>query len=284
MKPLTKLMQTAVEHHQAGRYSEAEALYTEVHRRAPHYPEALHLLGLLFHQKGNHEAGRQRILQAIELRSDATYYNTLGVTQSALRLNEEALQSFSKAVELRAEYPEAWANWVGLLGRLENHQGLSKTLDQWVQSCPESVQARLQRAGHRYSQGHWREALDDYLALTKIRNSDAKPMLQAALLCHQLDQDERALQLFEQAQQRFLQGHSLVTRTVQSKLTHDIEQMEWLASQSGQVHDWATIASRFRQVREEMYGRGIGPLEGMVLSGEHERQIKGSGTTETFTM
>lgn len=274
MKTLATLMQSAVEHHQAGRHAEAEALYGEIHRRAPQNADALHLMGLLFHQKGEQAVALRRIMQAIELRSDiATYHNSLGVVHRALEQTSEAQVSFAKAVELRPSFHEAWANWVGLMAQLADAQGLSQTLDQWVQSCPQSVQARLQRAGHRYLQGDLVGALDDYLVLSKIRKDDLKPLLQAALLCHELGRDEQALDLFGRAQKRFLKDAKLGARIVQSKLNHDIEQMEWLESHFGDALDWKAIHTRFRQVREDLYGSGNGPQEGTVLSSEHQHQI-----------
>ena len=65
----------------------------------------------------------------------------------------------------------------------------------------------------------------------------------------------------------------LGARIVQSKLNHDIEQMEWLESHFGDSLDWKAIHTRFRQVREDLYGSGNGPQEGTVLSSEHQHQI-----------
>src|SRR5438045_2350285 len=49
-----QLMSAAVQHHQAGRLANAEAIYRQVLGRSPQNPDALHLLGLLLHQSGNH--------------------------------------------------------------------------------------------------------------------------------------------------------------------------------------------------------------------------------------
>src|SRR5437667_9046995 len=49
---LQRTLQEALAHHQAKRYSEAEQLYRQVLQQQPNDPNALHLLGLLEHERG----------------------------------------------------------------------------------------------------------------------------------------------------------------------------------------------------------------------------------------
>src|SRR3954463_12231742 len=44
---LDALLNTAIQHHQAGRLAQAEALYRQILQHNPHDPDALHLLGAL---------------------------------------------------------------------------------------------------------------------------------------------------------------------------------------------------------------------------------------------
>jgi len=52
-------MQLAIQHHQAGRLQEAGRIYQSVLARNPNDPEALHLLGLVAHQLGQHQPAAQ---------------------------------------------------------------------------------------------------------------------------------------------------------------------------------------------------------------------------------
>ena len=55
---IQELMAGALADHQAGRLNEAEQLYRQVLRLDPEYADALHFLGVLSHQRGNHAACR----------------------------------------------------------------------------------------------------------------------------------------------------------------------------------------------------------------------------------
>ena len=57
----------AVAHHKAGRLTEAETLYQQVLEIEPEEPTAIHMLGLLAHQTGQHNLAIELIGRALEL-------------------------------------------------------------------------------------------------------------------------------------------------------------------------------------------------------------------------
>ena len=74
-----------VQHHQAGRLDEAEAHYRQALADDPNHAEALHLLGLLAHQLGQHDIAVGLIGQAIISADDRPwYYLNIGVALQAL--------------------------------------------------------------------------------------------------------------------------------------------------------------------------------------------------------
>lgn len=76
----------AVALHQSGRLDEAERVYRQVLRRVPRNDDALHLLGILHHQKGDHGEAERLVAEAIRIRpSVVAYYENLAVVQRALR-------------------------------------------------------------------------------------------------------------------------------------------------------------------------------------------------------
>ena len=70
----------AVQHHEAGRLSEAESIYQQILQNDPNHPVALHLLGVIAHQTGKNVAAVDLITKALVLKPDfAEAHNNLGI-------------------------------------------------------------------------------------------------------------------------------------------------------------------------------------------------------------
>ena len=79
-------------------------------RSAPNQADALHLLGVIAHQRGEHEVAVETIRRAVKLnRTAAAFHSNLGEAYRALGRISEAVASFRRAVELKADYAEAHA-------------------------------------------------------------------------------------------------------------------------------------------------------------------------------
>jgi tetratricopeptide (TPR) repeat protein len=152
----------ALTHHQAGRLDQAEAAYREILAHEPENPDALHLLGVLCHQCGDHEKAKTRIERAIQLRPQvAMYHNNLGEALRALGQHEQAVAAYRQALSLRPDYAEAHNN-LGLaleaLGRLSDavtafRQALALSADPQVHCNLASAlrrQHRLEEAAAAY--------------------------------------------------------------------------------------------------------------------------------------
>src|SRR6185436_8688559 len=90
MQETPEALDLALQHHQAGRLQEAEALYRNILRAKPDHADALHLLGVIAHQTGRHEMAVDCIARAIELNpAVAEYHGNLGeVFRVLFRPNE----------------------------------------------------------------------------------------------------------------------------------------------------------------------------------------------------
>jgi Tfp pilus assembly protein PilF len=72
-------LQVALGHHHAGRLAEAEGIYRQILAVEPRHAGALHLLGVVAHQAGHHEAALDLIRRAIgENPAAASFHNNLG--------------------------------------------------------------------------------------------------------------------------------------------------------------------------------------------------------------
>lgn len=106
----------AVEHHRAGRLSEAETLYRRVIRQFPRAAEAHGLLGFLAHQAGDHEAALGHIATALELNPrfvDAHLWQ--GMALQAMGRLAEAEAAYRRNLDLNPRHFDALNNLGGVL-------------------------------------------------------------------------------------------------------------------------------------------------------------------------
>ena len=110
------LFALAVQHHQAGRLSQAEGLYKQVLAWDSDHAESLHLLGTIAHQDGRHEVAIDLIRRAIALdaRSPQFHYN-IGLAFAALGRMDAAIRHNGLAIELRSDYADAHNNLAAAL-------------------------------------------------------------------------------------------------------------------------------------------------------------------------
>src|SRR3989338_4490231 len=120
MATLPNALAIALQHQQAGRLSEAEALYRQILQIQPNHPGALHLLGVIAHQTGKHEIAVEYITRAIALNPTvAEYHSNLGTVYRAMGKLEEAVVHYRQALALRPAYAMAHNN----LGTAFSEQG-----------------------------------------------------------------------------------------------------------------------------------------------------------------
>lgn len=147
---IEQTLEAAVQEHQAGRLTEAQALYRQVLAVRPDQPDALHLLGVLAYQVGQNETALQLVRRAVALNpaagdfqinlgeilwatgrmdeaiaayrsaarlapGSAVAQNGLSVVLFATGQLEEALTAARRAIELRPDYPQAHNNLGNIL-------------------------------------------------------------------------------------------------------------------------------------------------------------------------
>jgi len=104
-------LQLALQHHQAGRFPQAEALYRQILAQQPDHPEALHLLGVLAGQVDHMEDAIGLIRRAIALNPTSPVYHT-NLAAFLLRQGklEESAAAYDEALRLNPNSPEAHAS------------------------------------------------------------------------------------------------------------------------------------------------------------------------------
>jgi predicted O-linked N-acetylglucosamine transferase (SPINDLY family) len=101
-------LQLAMQHHQANRLAEAEALYRQILAQQPRNADALHLLGLLAKRAGRLDAAGDLVGRAIAiLPSAAAFHASLAGIHVDLGRLDLALLDYSRAIQLRPDWADA---------------------------------------------------------------------------------------------------------------------------------------------------------------------------------
>lgn len=109
MAKASDALATAVQHHQAGRLHDAELIYRQILQGNPNHVDALHLLGLIAHQVGDHQAAIALISRAIQLNGNAAdLHSNLGLAYFACRKIPEAISSYRRALNLQPNDAKVW--------------------------------------------------------------------------------------------------------------------------------------------------------------------------------
>ena len=178
-------LQLAFAHHQAGRLSEAEAIYRRILAADPNQPDALHLLGLVAQQCGQHEAAATLLGRAAALKKkDAELFAALGGSLGILGRRGEAIGALSWAIAIEPKHFDAHNN----LGNVYREEG---KLDEAI-ACfekalslnPSFYEARFNRGQALHRAGRPADALADLREAARMRPErvEARRALSDALL------------------------------------------------------------------------------------------------------
>jgi protein O-GlcNAc transferase len=136
----------ALAHHRAGRLDDAEVIYRRVLAGAPTDPQhsdALHLLGVLLGQRGQHADAIACINQAIARSPQAAlFHNSLGNALRDAGQLAEAVAAYEHALQLNPESGEAWSNLGNALREADRLDESLHAHTQAVRFLPESAEAQ----------------------------------------------------------------------------------------------------------------------------------------------
>lgn len=140
----------AFAHHAAARLDEAEDHYRLLLELDEQHAPALHYLGVLLHQRGQHAPGLALMHQAADLAApDADWRNDLGNVLFACQQFAEAVHAYDSALQLRPGDAQLWNN----LGAALRAQGQHADA---IAACERAlaIDAQLAAAMHQLAELH----------------------------------------------------------------------------------------------------------------------------------
>ena len=193
-------LDAAFDLHRAGDLEAAAAAYGRILDAEPHHADALHLLGILEHQRGRHEAAVDLIDRAVARgRGRADFRNNLGVALKALGRLDEAIAAYHEALRLDPRYADARSN-LGTALRLAGQPDRARaSFEAALRLDPGHRDALYNLANLLREAGDPGRSVDLYRAALRRdpRHGDALKNLGAALL--ELGRDDEAIDCLRRA-------------------------------------------------------------------------------------
>ncbi len=168
-RQIAQLLETALEHHRAGKLPEAEETYRQILAQRPAHFDSIHLLGVIAHQSGQHAIAVNLIQKALQLSPQLFgAWNNLGEALRALGRNKEATQCYQNALTLKPDFAEATSN----LARAYDAQNMRpEAIDAWqrfLRLNPRHVEAYHHLASDLHSIGQEPQAIACWQKLLSI--------------------------------------------------------------------------------------------------------------------
>jgi predicted O-linked N-acetylglucosamine transferase (SPINDLY family) len=199
MGTVSDVLEIAIEHHRAGRLQQAEALYRQILQAEPNHPDALHFLGVLAYQAGQHDSAIRYIIQAIAHNGQvASFHNNLGEVYRVQGKLGEAMFHYRQALALKAEYPEAHNN-LGLA--LQGRGQLTEAVAHYLQALafqPEYAEAHNNLGATLQEQGNFDEAIMHYRQAVTLKPTYAEAHYNLGVALKEQGQLEEAVAAYRQ--------------------------------------------------------------------------------------
>jgi len=234
MADVAPVFAEALKLHQAGQLAEAELAYQRILASEPAHFDSLHLLGVIFMQRGDPVAAiaqigaalkvaphhilalnnRGNAFQQLQRFGDALesydralsvrpdYVEALinrGVTLNALKRYDEALTSYDRAITLRPDFVEAHSNRGNVLAALGRRAGALASFDRAIALRPDYAEAHYNRGNLLYTLKRYEEALKSHDRAVAIRPDYVDALTNRGATLHMLDRDDEGLASIDRA-------------------------------------------------------------------------------------
>ena len=194
------LLQEAIAHHQAGLLEKAKGLYQLILRKNPNHADALHLLGMISYQTGDHSEAEELIRKAITVDGKAALFHVnLGNVLKARGRNTEAAASFNTALSLQPGMAEAHYNLATALCDGGDPEGSLPHFRAALKSNPGLAEAHFNLGVALKRLNRNEEAIESCISAVTINPDYYDAHYNLGLLYHERENYEQAAKHYERA-------------------------------------------------------------------------------------
>lgn len=205
------VFQEAIALHEKGQLRKAAVIYERILSSNPRHSEALHLLGVVAYQLGNHALAIELISQSIDINPTlAGAHSNLGNVLKDVNRLDEALASYDTAIALKADYAGAHYNRGLALKRLKRLDEAIASYDRAIALRADYAEAYNNRGNALRDLNRLEEALDSYDRAIALRVDDSEAHNNRGLVLKDLMRLEEALLSHDRAivlKQEFADAH-----------------------------------------------------------------------------
>ncbi|CAG9195052.1 TPR repeat [Paraburkholderia caribensis] len=160
--------------HRDGRLADAERDYRATLELDPVHVDALHLLGVLRHQQGQHEEAADLVRRAADLRpQDAALQLNLGNALKALGRLDQAIERFRNALTLAPTFPMAHYNLGNAYALAGRHEDAVDAFQKSLRLQPMDASSHVNLGNALHALGRHREAVDSFRRALELRPGHA---------------------------------------------------------------------------------------------------------------
>ena len=186
--------------HRAGRLAEAEQGYWHILRAQPRHFDSLHMLGVIYAQRGNHAEAVRQIDVALETNPNvAAAHNNRGNALRELKRLDEALASYDRAITLQPDFAEAFNNRGVALAELTRPEEARASHDRAIALKADYAEAFCNRGNVLKELNHLEEALASYDRAIGLQPEHAESFHNRAIALRKLNCMNEALASYDQA-------------------------------------------------------------------------------------
>jgi len=268
-----------LEHYQAGRFEEAEALATSLTQQFPKHPFGWKVLGAGLKQAGRLAESLAPMQLTVELSpQDAEAHSNLGSTLAELGRLDEAEAIYKQAIALKPDFADAHYNLGNTLQKLRRLEEADASYREAIVLKPDYAEAHYNLGVTLKELGKLDEAEASYRQAIALKPDYAEAHGHLGKTLHAMGSQESALKHFEKSLQ-LIRGmnpvdlhHKSFRLISNAKLDHDIEQFEYLASSGYDASKFQELVMLYQTVKSEI--NHTSDTDVLTLTDKHQRLLR----------